>query len=340
MIDVLRKVLRGFKMDRSSCKYEVVSSWARSQRRLFDSQKISFDQHIPDLVMAWGYLHGRPSIFVLLTLAFQATHALSTGDIVALSKRQGCSGLEAQCESSAADCVDYICNSCRDLSSVISQCCAGTDDTAIMACLQTGLEGGLGSGSAATSEAVTSALVTSALPTSIVNDPNYIACTSWQGIFENCESQTPGFSNEPFTSKALCLCYSSETYVGSVYDGYYSSCLAYFSTGDPSGYSQIQASAGGPITSRPCSANAGALTASAGPTTAASNSITTLAPTTGNGGFLTHAPSPSSIPSPATAKITSSTVNNGGVTTTSTSSGQGKIQVRRKILTSQTLFTD
>ena len=316
-------------------------SWVRSQRRLFDSQEISFDQYIPDLVMAWGYLHGRISISVLMTLAFQATHALSTGTIVALSKRQGCSGLQAQaqCESSISDCVDYICNSC-DSNPVISQCCAATDSTAKMTCLEKGLEGGLGSGSAATSEAVASALVTSALPTSIANDPNYIACTSFYGIFENCESQTPGFSNEPFTSKALCLCYSSETYVGSVYDGYYSSCLAYFSTGDPLEYSQIQASADGVVTSRPCSANAGALTASAGPTTVASNGATTLAPTTGNGGFLTHAPSPSSIPGPATAKSTSSTVNNGGVTTTSTTSSQGKIQVRKQILISQTLFTD
>ena len=205
---------------------------------MLDSQKISFDQYIPDLVMAWGYLHGRPSIFVLMTLAFQATHALSTGTIVALSKRQGCSGLQAQCESSASDCVDYICNNCRDLNSVISQCCAGTDDAAITTCLETGLEGGLGSISAATSEAATSALVTSGLPTSVANDPNYIACTSFYGIFESCEGQTSGFSNEPFTSKALCLCYSSETYVGSVYDGYFSPCLAYFSTGDPSEYSQ------------------------------------------------------------------------------------------------------
>lgn len=280
--------------------------------------------------MAWGYLHGRRFIFVLMTLAFQATHALSTGTIVSLSKRQDCSGLQAQCESSISDCVDYICNSC-DLSSIITQCCAATDDTAIMSCLETGLEGGLGSGSAATSEAVISALVTSALPTSIANDPNYIACTSLYGILEDCAGQTPGFSNEPFTSKASCLCYSSKSYVGSVYDGYYSSCLAYFSTGDTSGYSQMQASDGGVITSRPCSANAGALTASAGPTTAASHSATTLAPATGNGGFLTHAPSPSSIPSPATAKTTSSTVNNGGATTPATTSGQGKIQVRKQI---------
>ena len=289
--------------------------------------------------MAWGYLHGRPSIFVLMTLAFQATHALSTGTIVSLSKRQGCSGLQAQCESSISDCVDYICNSCN-LSSVISQCCAATDDTAKLKCFETGLEGGLGSGSAAPSEAVTSALVTSALPTSIANDPNYIACTSFYGIFENCESQTPGFSNEPFTSKALCLCYSSETYVGSVYDGHYSSCLAYFSTGDPSEYSQIQATDGGVITSRPCSANAGALTASTGPTTAASNGATTLAPITGNGGLLTHAPSPPSTPSPGTANTTSSAVNNGGVTTASTTSSQGNIQVRKQILISQTIFTD
>ena len=290
--------------------------------------------------MAWGHIHGKPSIFVLMTLAFQATHALSTGAIVALSKRQGCSGLQAQCKSSISDCIDYICNSCGDLNSAISQCCAAADDRAKITCLETGLQGGLGSGSDTTSEAVTSALVTSGLPTSIGNDPNYIACTSIYGILENCESQTPGFSNEPFTSKALCLCYSSETYVGSVYDGYYSSCLAYFSTGDPSEYSQIQASAGGAITSRPCAAKASALTASAGPTTAASNDATTLAPTTANGGLLTHAPSPSSIPSPATAKTTSSTVNNGGVTTTSTTSGQGKIQVRKQILISQTLFTD
>ena len=211
-----------------------------------------------------------------------------------------------------------------------------------MTCLETGLEGGLGSGPDVTSEvdAITSKLIASLVPTSIANDPNYIACGSFYGIFDNCESQTPGFTNEPFTSAASCLCYSSETYVGSIYDGYYSSCLTYLSTGDPSEYSQIQASAGGAITNRPCSANVGALTASAGPTTAASNGATTFGPTTGNGGFLTHAPSPSSIPSPATAKTTSSTVNNGGVTTKSTTSGQRKIQVRKQILISQTLFTD
>ena len=140
--------------------------------------------------MASGYLHGRPSILVLMTLAFQATHALSTGAIFALSKRQGCSNLQAQCKSSISNCVDYICNSCSDLNSAISQCCAGTDATAIAMCLEKGLDGGLGAISAATSEAATSSLVTSGLPTSIANDPNYIACTSFYGIFENCKSQT------------------------------------------------------------------------------------------------------------------------------------------------------
>ena len=262
--------------------------------------------------MIWPYLHGWPSIFVLMTIPFQATYALSTGAIVALSKRQGCSNLQAQCESESnySDCVDYICNSCRNVDPpVIDQCCAGNHDTTFVTCLETGLDGGLGSGSAAN---VTSALVTSALPTSIANDPNYIACNSFNALLQ-------GF------------CYSSETYAISVYDGYFSSCQSYILTGDTSAITYFTT----------CSANAGALSTSAGPTTAASNGATTVAPAMGNGGFLTHAPSPSSIPSSATAQTTSSTLNTGGVTTkTSTTSGQGKIQVREQILIPQTPFTD
>ncbi len=240
-------------------------------------------------------------MFVLLPLVFSAYIASATLDSARiLLKRQDCN-TEGPCNSGVAACLDYICTSCADLSPVIPQCCAGSDDVAKVACIEKGLQGGLGDSGTQSSQfgPETTAPVPSisALPATMTNDPNFVACNSLESMLNGCSSQTPGFSTlTAFSDEAPCLCYSSQVYQGSIYDGYFSSCLHYFSTAVPADYSSIAGPNDGPITSKPCGAEASSISASVTP--AATVVRSTGTPAVGGDGLLTHTAASSHPTSP------------------------------------------
>jgi hypothetical protein len=250
-------------------------------------------------------------------------------------KRQECGGLEEQCVSDdLAPCINLICTNCAYLSPIISQCCAGQDLIAKIGCFQKGLQGGLGTssgeilqqGTSTPSAPVTptSAPSQSALTSTLTGGPNLIACDQFQLLTDSCESRTPGFSRLPgFATKASCLCYSFQTYQGSMYDGYYSSCLDYLTTADPAGYSSLAAAADGSITSSPCSALVQEDSSSAKPT---SETKTSTSSQQSGGPFLNNSASPSQTAAPTTASPTQPMPSTG--TASSQTGGQVTFKVR------------
>jgi hypothetical protein len=248
-------------------------------------------------------------------------------------KRQACAGREMeQCVDLAA-CVNLLCTNCASLGPVIPQCCAGQDPIAIVGCLQKGLQGGLDVSSGETLQQGTSTASTPvtqtptqsqpALTSTLTGDPNLIGCEQFLSLAESCESRTPGFSDLPgFATKASCLCYSSQTYQGSIYDGYYSSCLDYITTADPARYSSLTAAADGSITSSPCSALVQGDSSPAKPTSATKTSTSSQQ---SGGPFLRNSASPSQTVAPTTANPTQPKPTTG--TVSSQAGGQATFKV-------------
>jgi hypothetical protein len=115
---------------------------------------------------------------------------------------------------------------------------------------------GSDTGTATTSAAIggSASLPTPKPTASSSQDPNDLACLSWNAIQLSCSSSIPSFSALPFSVEASCLCYKSSTYIGSVYDDYWGSCLNYFSTASPVFYSSTLG--GDTVQRTPCAAEA------------------------------------------------------------------------------------
>ena len=200
--------------------------------------------------------------------------AVTPRDLGVLAKRQQCgSNIQDQCSQSASACVSAICASCADVPE-IAQCCALSGLTEEAQCIIVALQGGGGaSATTAASGGLSSSITLSPSASSAVNDPNLAACANWESINAQCASETPGFSSlTAFASQASCVCYSSSTYDPARYDGYFASCLSYFSTGDPSGYYSITSG----VTSldlAPCSAAGNVLNAPGSVSASATNDL-------------------------------------------------------------------
>ena len=83
-------------------------------------------------------------------------------------------------------------------------------------------------------------------------DANAAACASWDAIQVSCSKETSSFEALSFSVEASCLCYSASTYVPSIYDGLWGSCLAFFKTANATFYSQSLGGDNEPRT--PCAA--------------------------------------------------------------------------------------
>ncbi|KAJ9607835.1 hypothetical protein H2200_007914 [Cladophialophora chaetospira] len=164
-----------------------------------------------------------------------------------LVKRQNytCSsaGLEEICQNDTAECISDMCASCSGYV-LIAQCCALSTYSLMMQCLLN-----LYNNPVDLTATVAPSSTKSADSSTITQSPNLTnsslgglgACVSLDAALLACEDQTPGFSTEPFTAKASCLCYSGGTFQPDLYDGMYSTCLAYLSTAEPSDYSSLTA---------------------------------------------------------------------------------------------------
>ncbi|KAF7506404.1 hypothetical protein GJ744_011758 [Endocarpon pusillum] len=170
-----------------------------------------------------------------------------------LLKRQDCySAAQADCSKNDPEaCIKAICDSCGAVYPEIANCCLSSDPTAMATCVSNALEGG--SGSTASSVPPSGTITSSASPADSSADPNLGACLQVGTIIDNCNSQTSGFTDlSTFSSQASCLCYTSSTFAPSIFDGYFESCLSYYSSASPRAYSSLTAENGG--TQGACSA--------------------------------------------------------------------------------------
>lgn len=210
----------------------------------------------------------------------------------------------------------------------IRKCCAGPDNIAKAQCIERALEGSIAGNSEQSSQPgrdTTSALLTqtpytSAFPSALTSDDNLSACQQFRSVVERCESSTRGFADlRGFSTKASCLCYSSASYQGSIYDGYYGSCLDFLATADTAGLSSIAASANGTITSSPCSA--AAKTGGTSNSVASSSSFNATPSSQGGGGGFLNGPASQS--QTAAPRIVSPTQSGSNPSTPSSQTGGG-----------------
>jgi hypothetical protein len=170
--------------------------------------------------------------------------------------------------------ASQICHVCQglNLSPSVEPCCSNSNPTACFASSFYGIS---------VSDATKSAPITVA-PPSYTGSAN---CDAVISILSGCEAATPGFDNLCFHDQQSCLCSTSGTWAPDYYDDYWSSCLAWASSSDPSEYSLLGPQTNGVVQSRKCQ-SWGQLTATGGTpsncNTSPSNvlSSTSLAPTT------------------------------------------------------------
>jgi hypothetical protein len=148
-----------------------------------------------------------------------------------------------------------------------------------------------------------SGVTSSPASASASSDPNLSACLSFESISSSCDAQIPGFATEAISAEENCLCFTSGTYAPSIFDGYWSSCLNYYSTASPEIYSS---SLGGDAGVRsPCALfvpTAAGTASTALPTTAAAT--TTMA--SSGAGVTSIGPTSTSIPLTTAAATTKS----------------------------------
>lgn len=137
-----------------------------------------------------------------------------------------------------------ICRVCQGLqiSPSIEPCCSASNPTACFATSFYGIS-------------VTDATVSAPLgipTTSSTHAYGSIYCDSAISIFESCEAVTPGFDNLCFHDQQSCLCSTSGTWAPSYFDNYWSSCLSWAETDDPSEYSLLGPNTNGVVQSRKC----------------------------------------------------------------------------------------
>lgn len=162
----------------------------------------------------------------------------------------------------SSECISYIsafpptvslyafqlCQVCQglQLSPSIEPCCSAANPTACFASSFYHL-----SVSDATITAAPT-LMTSTGSTTMLGYYGNTNCDSVISILENCEAATPGFDNLCFHYQQACFCSTSGTWAPSIYDDYWSSCLAWASTANPSYYSDLGPGTNGVVQSRKC----------------------------------------------------------------------------------------
>jgi hypothetical protein len=144
--------------------------------------------------------------------------------------------------------------------------------------------------------------ITSGPTAAPTGDPNYDACLSWQSISSTCQASIPAFASLPIPTEDKCLCYTSGTYAPSIFDGYWASCLAYFSTASPTFYSSSLGGDGSPRS--PCALYPPTVTGSTSTSGIASSSSGGSGVTATTGAVVTTSAPSSTIPLTTTVATT------------------------------------
>jgi len=204
------------------------------------------------------------SVFAALLYLWQACLASAQQNPHFSSLSSECVQFLTTCEPTISSCAIDICSLCTSLSITpsIEPCCAAATPVDCFSSYVRGVTITAAGGSGSIASPTTS------------TDSSVLACISAYSIISSCEASTPGFTNLAFSSQATCLCSTSGTFAPGVYDGYWSTCLAWASTASPGEYSQLGPTGGGDVVRTPCQSYA-ASTSRAGVAPNDTSAITT-----------------------------------------------------------------
>lgn len=201
-----------------------------------------------------------------------------------------------------------ICHVCQGLqiSPSVEPCCSASNPTA---CFATSFYG------ISVTDATASAPLGLATTTTTYAYGS-IDCDSAVSIFQSCEAATPGFDNLCFHDQQSCLCSTSGTWAPSYYDNYWSSCLSWLETAEPSEYSLLGPSTNGVVQSRKCQTWA-ELTATGGTPSNCLTSASAILSSVSLAGASTSSSNSAGIAAPTSSTsltiASSSSAGNGGV---------------------------
>ena len=198
-----------------------------------------------------------PSLFTLQVLLRSFAEAQNPTLFSSLSSE--CISFISQYPPIVSLYASQICRVCQgfQLSPSVEGCCSNTNPTACFASSFYHIS--------VTAPTITPAPALSTATSSVTRVGYYGStnCDSAISILEDCEAATPGFDNLCFHDQQKCLCSTSGTWAPTIYDDYWSSCLGWASTADPSHYSLLEPSGNRVVQSRKCQ-TWGALTVSGG----------------------------------------------------------------------------
>ena len=153
---------------------------------------------------------------------------------------------------------------------------------------------------------------TGTTPTSY--NPGVAACGGALSISSTCAAATPEFAQLEFSSQYSCLCFTSGTFVPQRFDGFWSTCVAFVSTGAPGEYSQFGPTGGGDVVRTPCQRYA---------SSTAGFPATSLPPTPGVSSTPAASAPAASTPAPSTTTPPMSSRSTTGVAVAATTTAEG-----------------
>ena len=156
-----------------------------------------------------------------------------------------CVEFPPSCAPTLTSCASLFCRACTSLGikPSIEPCCGATSWTDTSSCFSTYLAGGTITNTASSRPLSTG-------PSS--EDPRAAACVSVSRFVVSCEARTPDFDQLEFSSQSSCICSVNGTNAPTVYDGFWSTCLAWISTADPAQYSVVGKNNGTDVVRTPC----------------------------------------------------------------------------------------
>lgn len=174
-------------------------------------------------------------IFIINRLSLASAQAS-----IASSLSSECVSFISQYPPTVSLYASQICHVCQGLGVTpsVEACCGAVNPTACFA-------------SSFYSISATDTAVTETLGLSQTGFPE-TNCDSVTSILKSCQAATPNILALCFHDQQSCLCSTSSTFAGDYYDNFWSGCLSWAETYNPSMYSELGPSANGVVQSRPC----------------------------------------------------------------------------------------
>lgn len=155
-----------------------------------------------------------------------------------------CQSIITVCKPTVLSCAVSLCSICTSLGVTpsIEPCCAAPTP---LACFSDYVAGDSITYPTPTGPTGPESTITSF-------DSSALACASIYSISSTCAASTPNWDQLEFSSQFSCACFTNGTLAPTIWDGYWSTCLAWLSTASPSEYSLLGPTGGGNAARTPC----------------------------------------------------------------------------------------